>query len=55
MPLKDAIDTYDKDVLSRGVTEVEISRKMTEGVNDYEKFLTSPIMTHGIQPIHEVN
>jgi hypothetical protein len=52
--LKDAINQYDKGVLSRGQTEVEVSRQMTVAVNDYSKLLTSPIMTHGIRPMHEV-
>jgi hypothetical protein len=52
--LKDAIDEYDKGVLSRGQTEVEVSRQMTVAVNDYSKPFTSPIMTHVIRPMHEV-
>lgn len=48
--LKAAVDAYDKDVWERGASEVEMSSMQTHAFHDYEAFLNSPIMKHGIRP-----
>ena len=48
--LVEAVDSYDEDVLKRGATEVDMSAKQTRAFHDYEAFLQSPIMKHGIKP-----
>ena len=50
----EAVDEYDRDVIPRGRTEVEVSRVQTEAFHDYDNFLTSPIMKLGIKPMTEV-
>ncbi|EXJ93401.1 hypothetical protein A1O1_01793 [Capronia coronata CBS 617.96] len=53
MTLAEAVAEYDQDVITRGKQEVEVSRVQTEAFHDYDNFLNSPIMKHGIKPISE--
>lgn len=58
MSLKEAIDSYDKEVYKRGKTEVEVSKMQTDTTHDHANFLNptkSPIMTHGIKPATQVD
>lgn len=48
--LKEAVDAFDSEMLQRGATEVDMSAKQTHAFHDYEAFLQSPIMKHGIKP-----
>ncbi|KIW90649.1 uncharacterized protein Z519_08432 [Cladophialophora bantiana CBS 173.52] len=50
MTLAEAIDEYDADVISRGSTEVEISKAQTDAFHDHANFHNSPIMRLGIKP-----
>lgn len=48
--LMQAVDAYDQEVLERGSAEVKMSSAQTHAFHDYEAFLNSPIMKHGIKP-----
>jgi hypothetical protein len=48
--LRDAVDAYDQDVFERGLNEVDMSSKQTHAFHDYDAFLQSPLMKHGIKP-----
>ena len=48
--LVEAVNDYDEDVITRGKQEVEVSRVQTDAFHDYEQFINSPIMKHGIKP-----
>jgi hypothetical protein len=53
LSLKEAIDKYDKDVYTRGKTEVEVSKMQTDATHDHANYLNpvkSPVMTHGLKP-----
>ena len=52
--LLEAVNEYDADVISRGRTEVEVSRVQTDAFHDHAKFLESPVVKHGIKPMSEV-
>ncbi len=52
--LQEAVDEYDADVISRGRTEVEVSRVQTDAFHDLAKFLESPVVKYGIKPITDV-
>jgi hypothetical protein len=57
LSLREAIDKYDKDVLARGKTEVEMSTMQTHATHDHANFLNpdkSPVMKHGIKPPTQV-
>jgi 2-polyprenyl-6-methoxyphenol hydroxylase-like FAD-dependent oxidoreductase len=45
-----AMDEYDSELLQRGAAEVEMSSKQTHAFHDFDAFLQSPIMKHGIKP-----
>ena len=47
--LKDAVDSYDKDVVERG-QEVEVSKQQAVAFHDYANFENSPIFKMGIKP-----
>jgi 2-polyprenyl-6-methoxyphenol hydroxylase-like FAD-dependent oxidoreductase len=49
--VKAAVDDYDKDVLERGRSEEAMSSQQTHAFHDYQAFIQSPIMTHGIRPM----
>merc|ERR1711939_989897 len=46
--LREAVDAYDAEMLQRGASEVEMSSKQTHAFHNYQAFLESPIMKHGI-------
>ena len=48
--LSEAVDGYDSEMLQRGASEVDMSAKQTHAFHDYNAFLQSPIMKHGIKP-----
>ena len=48
--LREAVDAYDAEMLQRGASEVEMSSKQTHAFHNYQAFLESPIMKHGIKP-----
>jgi 2-polyprenyl-6-methoxyphenol hydroxylase-like FAD-dependent oxidoreductase len=48
--IKAAVDDYDRDVLERGQSEEAMSSQQTHAFHDYQAFIQSPIMTHGIKP-----
>ena len=52
--LQEAVDEYDADVISRGRTEVEVSRVQTDAFHDHAKFLESPVVKHGIKPMSDI-
>ncbi|OCK81540.1 FAD/NAD(P)-binding domain-containing protein [Lepidopterella palustris CBS 459.81] len=52
--LKEAVDAYDKDVVERGMKEVQISKSQTFFTHDWERFTTSPVMTMGTRPCTDV-
>ncbi|ETI24576.1 hypothetical protein G647_03945 [Cladophialophora carrionii CBS 160.54] len=52
--LLEAVNEYDADVISRGRTEVEVSRVQTDAFHDHAKFLDSPVVKHGIKPMSDV-
>jgi len=52
--LLEAVNEYDADVISRGRTEVEVSRVQTDAFHDHARFLESPVVKHGIKPVGEV-
>lgn len=53
--LPEAVAEYDRDVITRGRQEVEVSRIQTEAFHNYADFLESPIMKHGIKPLSDDN
>ncbi|KAL2424170.1 FAD-dependent monooxygenase phnB [Exophiala dermatitidis] len=53
LTLAEAVAEYDRDVITRGRQEVEVSRAQTDAFHDYAAFLESPIMKYGIRPISE--
>ena len=55
---KEAIDKYDKDVYTRGKTEVEMSTLQTHATHDHANYLNpdkSPLVKHGIKPSIQVD
>jgi hypothetical protein len=52
MSLKEAVNEYDADVISRGRNEVDTSKIQTGAFHDYERFLDSPLLKHGIKPLN---
>ncbi|EXJ91877.1 hypothetical protein A1O3_00427 [Capronia epimyces CBS 606.96] len=52
--LAEAMAEYDRDVITRGRQEVEVSRTQTEAFHDYANFLNSPVVKYGIKPISDV-
>ncbi|KAH0841951.1 monooxygenase [Fonsecaea pedrosoi] len=48
--LAEAVDEYDADVISRGRTEVDVSKTQTDAFHDHANFHNSPIMRLGIKP-----
>jgi 2-polyprenyl-6-methoxyphenol hydroxylase-like FAD-dependent oxidoreductase len=46
--LKDAIDTYDKEVAERGEKEIQLSLKQTMFIHDWEKMMSSPMIRMGM-------
>ncbi|KAK6384783.1 hypothetical protein LTS17_002346 [Exophiala oligosperma] len=53
LSLVEALGEYDKDVMTRGRQEVEISRVQTDAFHDHARFLDSPVVKHGIRPSTE--
>ena len=53
MSLSDAVSEYDADVIRRGKKEVEVSTAQTHAFHDHSKFLESPVVKHGIKPMHK--
>lgn len=47
---KEALHEYDTELFQRGAAEVDMSSKQTHAFHDYDAFLQSPIMKHGIKP-----
>jgi hypothetical protein len=45
--LPDAINTYEKEIIERGIREVNISKELTLSIHEWEKFLESPEIKHG--------
>jgi hypothetical protein len=52
MSAQEAVNEYDADVISRGRNEVETSKIQTGAFHDYERFLDSPLLKHGIKPLN---
>ena len=51
--LSDAISDYDTDVVKRAGEEVRVSKLNTEMIHDWERFLQSPGMVHGVSRTHQ--
>jgi 2-polyprenyl-6-methoxyphenol hydroxylase-like FAD-dependent oxidoreductase len=49
MGLKEAVDAYDGEMLERGVREMEISRKQTMFIHDWETMMQSPMVKMGMR------
>lgn len=51
MKLADAIDQYNEEVIRRGAAEVEMSKKQSLMIHEWEQFIVSPVMTVGATSI----
>lgn len=49
--LGDAMQAYGEEVVDRGAAEVEMSKKQTMAVHDWDIFMESPVMKQGIAPV----
>ncbi|KAJ4989714.1 hypothetical protein SVAN01_04744 [Stagonosporopsis vannaccii] len=50
--LKEAITSYDENILKRGANEVQISKAQSFFTHDWPNFINSPVMTLGTKPSH---
>jgi 2-polyprenyl-6-methoxyphenol hydroxylase-like FAD-dependent oxidoreductase len=47
--LREAVDSYDKEVLERGTTEMGISLKQTLSIHNWETMMQSPLVKMGLR------
>lgn len=52
--IESVLTEFGEEVVTRGVAEVEMSRQTSMGVHNWDKFMDSPVMKHGVARVDPV-